>query len=129
MDNNNINVETSTLTQAAADINSTLQELEGILAQIKSAGSEALTAVGGDGTKVGGALKAAMLDVDEAEFKKQANSLSTMATGVSKAGSEYDAEEAEIMKKIQSRTGQGGAGGGGVMTSSNAHNNVTMARL
>ena len=128
MDNNNINVETSTLTQAAADINSTLQELEGILAQIKSAGSEALTAVGGDGTKVGGALKGAMLDVDEAEFKKQANSLSTMATGVSKAGSEYDAEEAEIMKKIQSRTGQGGGGTGGG-GSINGHSNVTMARL
>ena len=113
--NNDINVETSAIIEAKGKIDAAIAEMADILKEMNTTAGNAITAVGGEGTDVGGALKSAMADVDASEFEKIANSLSAMAGAATKSATTYDDEEAEIMSKIKSRLGQGGGtpNGGG----------------
>lgn len=112
---NAIDVETSTLVDAATTITTELNTISQVIDTVTKAGNDAVAACGGEGTAVGGALKTNLVEIDKTAFNTVSASLTDLAAALSKVANEYDAEEAELLRVIQahSPSSVGSVGGGG----------------
>lgn len=102
MNTGDINVSTETLNQGATDIKTCLNALTEAINNTKASGEGAIAAVGGTGTKLGGAINNKLVAIDEAQFKKAVESLNSLAEALSKTSNEYDSEENELLKAVES---------------------------
>ena len=102
MNNNDINVEISSLRQAANTILQNLEEIHKDLDKAKTAGNNALNALGGSGTPAGGAVNNKMITINTEEFEKTETSIKNFLESITNVSNTYQSAEDDFVSAINS---------------------------
>ena len=105
---NNINVEIGDLGTAITTISNELETIAKIIQDAKAAGDAAISALGGDGTPAGGAVKLKMITINEDEFEKTSKSINNFFESlgnVKKTYTEAENEFVDMINKFDAKNG------------------------
>lgn len=102
MNNNDINVEISSLKQAANTILENMEEIHKDLEKAKTAGDNALNALGGAGTPAGGAFNNKMIAINIEEFEKTETSIKNFLESITNVSNTYQSAEDDLVSAINS---------------------------
>ena len=97
-----INVNSASITDAVSMITSTLESLEDAVEKSNLAASEAVEGFGGSSTLVGSGVSEKIQAIDSTKFENMKTVMSDMIKELNKVQTNYDAQEQELLKALES---------------------------